>query len=253
MATGLARGASSRGKRIAFGDGLKIIWDHNSEPIFRGNPNICPPTMRSPSRTEWIHFYKGHRLYNTQGDGRWIWNYDFKARPGELFFTREEARFAEKVGKNFIVIEPNVPEWKTVAPNKQWPIERYDEVARKLHTEGWGLIQFNFKTGHRVPFARQIATPNVRLALAVLKRAALYIGAEGGLHHGAAALSVPAVVLFGGFVPPQVTGYDDHVNLTGGAEACGVYTPCQHCREALSRIGVDEVMAGVHQQVKRAA
>ena len=34
-----------------------------------------------------------------------------------------------------------------------------------------------------------------------------------------------AIVLFGGFIPPQVTGYNGHVNLTGGASAparCGM-------------------------------
>ena len=36
---------------------------------------------------------------------------------------------------------------------------------------------------------------------------------EGGLHHAAAALGMPAVVLFGGMISPRNTGYDVHVNL----------------------------------------
>jgi ADP-heptose:LPS heptosyltransferase len=77
-----------------------------------------------------------------------------------------------------------------------------------------------------------------------LARAKLYIGAEGGLHHAAAALGVPAVVLFGGFIPPLVTGYETHINLTGGAqEACGSLKPCDHCRKAMDAISVEEVAA----------
>jgi ADP-heptose:LPS heptosyltransferase len=65
----------------------------------------------------------------------------------------------------------------------------------------------------------------------------LYIGPEGGLHHGAAAVGIPAVVLFGGFIPPQVTGYKTHVNLTGGADFfCGSLQACKHCAEAMERI-----------------
>jgi len=46
--------------------------------------------------------------------------------------------------------------------------------------------------------------------------------AEGGISHIAAALNVPAVVLFGGFSDPEWTGYPDHVNITSDIE-------CKHC------------------------
>jgi hypothetical protein len=62
------------------------------------------------------------------------------------------------------------------------------------------------------------------------------------MHHGAAAMGVPGVVLFGGFIPPQVTGYLMHANLTGGAEACGSLNPCPHCAAAMQAISVDEVL-----------
>jgi hypothetical protein len=51
------------------------------------------------------------------------------------------------------------------------------------------------------------------------------------------------VVLFGGFIPPQVTGYPGHVNLTGGAVACGSLQRCSHCQAAMNAISVDEVHA----------
>jgi len=78
--------------------------------------------------------------------------------------------------------------------------------------------------------------------MAILRRAKLYIGGEGGMHHGAAAVGVQGVVLFGGFIPPEVTGYALHTNLTGGAEACGSFNPCAHCAAAMQAIGVDEVL-----------
>jgi hypothetical protein len=53
MATGLARGAAKRGKKIAFGDGRKIIWDKNSEPVFRNNSNVAR-LGKGRSNIEWI-------------------------------------------------------------------------------------------------------------------------------------------------------------------------------------------------------
>jgi hypothetical protein len=56
-------------------------------------------------------------------------------------------------------------------------------------------------------------------------------------------------VLFGGFIPPQVTGYDLHTNLTGGAEACGHVEPCKHCQRAMANISVDQVKDAIIGQV----
>jgi ADP-heptose:LPS heptosyltransferase len=94
----------------------------------------------------------------------------------------------------------------------------------------------------RLSGVRTLQTTSFRHSLAVLARAALVICPEGGLHHGAAAMGAPAVVLFGGFIPPQVTGYETHANLTGGAKACGQLAPCQHCRAAMDAITVDAVI-----------
>lgn len=242
MATGMARGAHARGKRVAFGDGKQIKWDHHSETIFRGNPNIASPHSERASDIEWIPFYRGHRIYNRQENNRWVWNYDFSAQPGEMFFSKPENLFGSRVGKGFVLIEPTVPKHKGCAPNKQWPVDRYDAVATALKRAGHDVVQFAHDRGHRLRDARSVWTANFRDALAALSRASLYIGPEGGLHHGAAAVGIPAVVLFGGFIPPQVTGYDTHINLTGGAEACGSLNRCEHCLAAMAAIPVDEVL-----------
>lgn len=257
MASGLARGAKERGKLIAFGDGTKLLWDQFSKAIFQDNPNIATPAnMRvTPTRNiEWVPFYKGNRIYNSAAPGRWVWNYEFKAKPGELFFSYDERKFSHRyVGNETVVIEPNLPAYKSVSVNKRWPVERYREVARRLIREGRRVVQFDYGSGERLPGVESLQTPSFRHAAAILSRAALYIGPEGGLHHAAAAVNTPAVVLFGGFIPPQVTGYDGHVNLTGGAEACGSWNACEHCRAAMNAISVEEVVGAASQYLKVAA
>ena len=242
IATGLARGAAARGKRIAFGDGRRIIWDGNSEPIFRGNPNIAPPGSERAGDIEWQTFYKGRRGYNWHDvhANRWVWNLAWRCTPGELFFSGDELAFSRKAGAGFVVIEPHIETWKSVAPNKQWPRDRYAEVARRLQADGARVVQFSYP--HAMPLAgvESIATPSFRHAAAVLANAALYVGPEGGLHHAAAAVGVKGVVIFGGFIPVEVTGYDTHVNL-GADRYCGSLSPCRHCKAALDAITVDTV------------
>lgn len=246
MATGMARGAAARGKRIAFGDGLRIIWDKHSPAIFRDNPNVARPgTDRRAPGVEWIRFHTGHRVYNRKVGDRWIWNYDFKPAPGELFFSAAERAFATRFPAGFVLIEPNVPQFKSAAPNKTWALARYQEVANRLGAQGYMVKQFHYAGGERLVGVEGITAPTFRHALAVMARARLYVGPEGGLHHGAAAVGIRGVVLFGAFVPPEVTGYDTHINLTGGAEACGSLNRCAHCAKAMAAISVEEVEASV--------
>lgn len=242
IASGLARGAHARGKRIAFGDGRRIIWDHNSELIFRGNPNIAKPGSERDRDIEWIPFHKGSRIYNRHdvSGNRWAWNYDFRPVPGEIYITGDERIAGKRAGRGFVLIEPHVGD-KIGVQNKDWGFGRYQHVADRLKKSGFRVCQFQYgKAGRALAGADQIGTSNFRDALAVLSHAALYIGPEGGLHHGAAAVGIPAVVIFGSWIPPQVTGYDTHTNIASG-KACGSLASCPHCRAALDAITVEQV------------
>jgi hypothetical protein len=250
LGSGMARGAATRGKKIAFGDGKRIIWDQHSETIYRGNPNVAKPGSERDQNVEWRPFYKGHRIYNKQAGARWDWNMEFRAAPGEVFFNNGEVRNGRRYGSGFVVIEPDVPSWKSVAPNKDWGREKYQAVADRLKREGHRVVQFRHsKGGPPLAGVDQLKTLDFRDSLAILSHAALYVGPEGGLHHGAAAVERPAVVLFGGFIPPSVTGYETHTNLTGGAEACGSIHACKHCKAAMAAISVDEVFAAAMERL----
>lgn len=237
----MAKGAHARGKRIAFGDGRRIIWSQYCAEVFRNNPNIAPPGSEGAADLEWIHHYAGRRVYLDTKANKQMWLYDkkFKIIPGEFFFSQDEISFAESIRPGFILIEPFV---KPVYPNKQWPIDRYTAAAKNLLSD-YRVCQFlygrncNVLTGAITP----IVTPSIRMALAALSRAALYIGPEGALAHGAAAVGVRAVVIFGGFTDPEVVGYPGNANLTGGVAHCGRVAKCQHCMQAMQNITVEQV------------
>jgi ADP-heptose:LPS heptosyltransferase len=240
MASGMARGAAQRGERIAFGDGRRIIWSAHSPMVFAGNPNVARPGDEDRfCDLRWIEYYKGHRIYSklAQDQSRWIWNYAFKAPRGEIFLSANERKAAAALPAGFVLVEPNVLLHKSWTQNKVWPY--YQELVDRLDVE---VFQFSYVGMHvRLRGVTFIETGTMRSALVLLSRAGLYIGPEGGLQHGAAAFDIPGVVLFGGWSPPSMMGYPGHINLTGGAEACGAHVRCAHCEKAMRAITVDEV------------
>lgn len=244
MGAGLARGAQRAGFKIAFGDGQRIIWAKTAQPIYIGNPNVAWPGEESATNLKWVPHYSGHRLYTRfdKAKSRWIWNYEFKAQPGEVFFSPKELSVAHRFPGEYILIDPNVVMWKDPAVNRRW--KKFQQVADELGRQGLEVVQFEYPDMHvRLKGVKLYSAPTFRSGMLCLSRAKLFIGHEGGMHHAAAALGIPAVVIFGGYVPPAVTGYDTHVNLTGGeTEACGSTHYCEHCQQALARITPDEVV-----------
>lgn len=176
--------------------------------------------------------------------GRYRFQYHYRVSPAPVRLTPAEQAFAKALLREgpFIVIEPYIK--KDAPPSKQWPVERFRAVARALAARHRVLQLSGPDQPALDPRIPRLMTPSFREALATLGAAQLHIGPEGGLHHGAAAMGTPAVVVFGGFTAPEILGYEGHVNLTGDAgEACGTrFGMCPHCRAALERITVDEVL-----------
>jgi hypothetical protein len=247
MASGFARGAKHRGKRIAFGDRTRIIWGPWCKEVFKNNPNIAPPGSERAKDIEWVEFYKGKRTYHLGvTPTHWIYNMEFRASPGEIYFDELEQLAIDHVqlpSDGFVMIEPNTPPEKPQCVNKQWPYERFQAIADLLRSRGIAVAQLVYpKARYHIEGAHHVTTRDFRSACGVLSRAALFIGGEGGMHHAAAALSIPAVVLFGGYTPVELTGYELHANLAGNSvEACGSLQRCQHCLDALDSISVEEV------------
>jgi ADP-heptose:LPS heptosyltransferase len=80
----------------------------------------------------------------------------------------------------------------------------------------------------------------------LLSKARFLVTTDGGLHHAAAALGKPAIVVWGGLVSPKILGYDSHINLHSGTASCGSTEPCPHCRKALDWVTVDMVVDAIN-------
>ena len=79
----------------------------------------------------------------------------------------------------------------------------------------------------------------------------LFIGTEGGMHHAAAALNKKAVIIFGGHISPNITGYSFHKNLYIDDESspCGNKLKCKHCEECLNKITTKLLLNKIESQI----
>ena len=96
-------------------------------------------------------------------------------------------------------------------------------------------------------YTKKLITNDFREALLILSKAKLFVGTDGGLHHAAAALGIPAVVIWTGFSSPKHLGYDGHTNIHDGSDPCGTYHGvCSHCLLKANDISVKQVLDAVN-------
>jgi hypothetical protein len=234
MVTGQVRVAHERdpgGRRVRVLDRNKNVRAH---ALWEGNRTIVQPGQH------------GDFLFVVNGPGarpyiaeklaqRWVWKEWEEGGPprGEIFLSGDE----RDLGRRFsgrIVLEPTIK--AQASPNKAWGWVRWNKLAWLLQNRGHKVTQLGPIGTPLLDGAELVVTNGFREACAVLSTARAAVLPEGGLHHAAAALRVPAVVIFGGFIAPIHTGYADQVNLFTGGEACGMRVLCGHCIDAMKRI-----------------
>lgn len=250
-------------RKVAIGDGKEI--DPGQPDLLWGLDFLASADdLAAGTPVSWLHSYPHHRPYVDYAEmrrrlgwrrtlerlgfgltgllGHYCYNLDYRPTPAPIPLKPEEqALVAEWSQRPFVALEPYIK--ADAPPSKQWPVERFAEVARRL-SEEIPVYQISAPDSAALDGIPQIRPRSFREALAYLRAARLYIGPEGGLHHGAAAMGTRGVVVYGGFTSPLITGYGFQVQLTGGASyACGTRRGlCPHCAEHLGRITVDEVL-----------
>jgi len=244
MATAHAR-REYKGNKIAIGTvDRRWYWS----PIFDNNPIIATPTeIRGRTKVDWIVNASGCRPYINydvmekpiKTAPRFYYNEIGPLDPGEIYFTNDEK--PQILTGRYIVIEPNIKE-NSVSPNKQWGIDKFQSVVNALPHVRFVQPKYGMPILDSV---EPIETKSFRDACRLIRDSIGYLGNEGGLHHAAAAVCTPAIVIFGGYHSPKVTGYAEHINLSIG-DPCGIRAPCEHCKEVMESITVEMVCEKVH-------
>lgn len=219
---------------LVVGAGGRPQWS----PAFENNPKI----LRKPNRRcQQLRNGPGLRPYIAGKTAtHWTWR-KWDIRPGEIFLSDAERAFAEPYAGR-VLVEPNT---KVQGGNKAW---RFDRWQRFVDESPEAFIQVGAPESRRLDRVEFVET-TIRQAFAVLAVSRAFVGCEGALHHAAAALGIPAVVLWSEFVDVQFTGYTSQRNIRHAGPACGSRLPCEGCKASMDAISVDEVRRGLMEVV----
>jgi len=222
------------GKKVKIGDGRTL---YHEKEIFANNPFVCKEVSEDGI---WLPNYTGKRPYIKETkNGRIIFN-NYKPIPAKIYFTEKEINWARKNAPkhDFIVIEPTVKSQYKHTVNKAW------HYWSDLIKHDYKFVQLG---NHSNPVTKQIRTRNFREAMLILSQAKAFVGTDGGLHHAAAALNIPSVVIWTGFTSPKHLGYDNHINIHDGGKPCGTYSGvCPHCIKIAKSISVERVLDAIN-------
>ena len=266
---------SGEAKHIYETHGLRTVVVNEGRPVWSDMWKNLPYIMRpeeevSDKQRIWIHEEKpnGVRPYHSRWEPtRVFYNYDFELKKGELKFDIGELNQAKRRLKDvglssadaFVVINPDFKN-TTSKSNKNWGLHKYQEVVDELFCKYVHMVQLipdeeyvdvsglvkskeQYLSGGKL--LHKIRTKTAREAFAILSFATAVVTAEGGLSHAAGVMNIPGVVIFGGFTPPELTGYDCHTNIYRDhpISPCGtVHIECRHCREVMESIDSREVL-----------
>jgi ADP-heptose:LPS heptosyltransferase len=236
MVTGMAREAQARDPRrvrIEYEKGRlrwSEIWDNNpriAKYAESGDFQILHP------RSDYLRPYCVEKTPT-----RWTWR-DYKPPVGEIYLSDSEMEFGKKAS-GFVILEPRIK--LGASPNKVWLDRYWQRLAKLLRAENLMLAQLAPSTIQPIQGVGLMHTVNFRQAAAILKHARLVITVEGAMHHAAAALGLPAVVIYGGYISPEVTGYEGQAAFfRGDGLGCGMRVRCNHCAQAMASIRPEEV------------
>lgn len=205
------------------------LWEHS--------PHIAQPEERGDFQT--LVNGPGARAYiEAKTATRWTWR-KWDITPGEITLSKQERTFSARHA-NRIIIEPNLK--PSANPNKQWGWHRWQRLVVLAGRKGVRFTQVGPHGVRLLDGVDWVETHDFREACAVMAGASAAVLGEGGLHHAAAAFSVPAVVIFGGYISPDITGYSLHTNIFTGGKACGSRRLCSHCSIAMANIPVEQVL-----------
>lgn len=207
------------------------------EIVFKNNPYI----ERHPKSVDDVNLLDNipkNRPYAKDGpNGELVIDNSFKAVPGDLFLTEDEMAWVPEIGP-YILVEPNVKQTFLFGQNKDWGFEKWQMLVNETDLP-W--VQAVYPGAKLLKGARHIQA-DIRQGFALMSRARLFAGTDGAMHHAAAALRTPAVVIWGHFSSPRVLGYESHINIWKRTGPCWSFgSICMECKRTMRGISVSEV------------
>jgi heptosyltransferase-1 len=163
--------------------------------------------------------------------------------------TADAESWAQQFAQDRIAILNPAAGW----PAKQWPADRYGELAKRLSARGFRVL-VNIGPGEEEIGAAVVRASGgkcetisctIPQLIALTRHATLFVGGDTGPMHLAAMLGVPTVAIFGPTDPARNGPYYGRTTVVRSPLSQTSYSHVRTPDSGLMAITIDEVMAAV--------
>jgi ADP-heptose:LPS heptosyltransferase len=203
----------------------KIVVETPWKELFRNNPYADWVTDRHFMTTD-RHIKPRYHVDETTTVSVFeqTARYAGKGRGGapQIYLSGEEiAQAASRFPGDYITICP-VGLQDFFANRKEWGLARFQRLRDLL--SDYRFVQIGLPTDPLLDGVSDFRRVGVRETAAAIRNSLFFIGLEGGLMHLTRAVGKRAVIIYGGLLKPEITGYAENLNVYNAA-AC---SPCFH-------------------------
>jgi ADP-heptose:LPS heptosyltransferase len=165
---------------------------------------------------------------------------DLKEGNPELFLSKNEIE-KQKENFKFFVVAP-IGKQAFSANRKEWGIEKFQSlVSLILENTDFKVVQIGAVSDNLLNSVIDKRGLQIRESASVMKNSIGFIGLEGGLMHLAKAVEIDSVIIYGGFINPRISQYENNINVVNLVEC----SPCFTSEESLSNCDTMICMKGI--------
>ncbi len=114
------------------------------------------------------------------------------------------------------------------SPNREWGEDNFQAVADYFNKD-FQIAQIGSLTDPLLDGAIDFRGKNLRETAVIISNSRLFIGQEGGFMHLANGVKKRSVIIFGGYLRPSVTGYQENINLYTDMECAPCFSKRAAC------------------------
>lgn len=135
-------------------------------------------------------------------------NFDHEVYP-ELYLKDDEIPPLNE--KNHIVFCPSGKQGFS-ANRKEWGIVNFQEVINELSTKTL-ITQVGLESDPLLDKVYDRRHLDIRQTAGLIKKSTLFVGLEGGLMHLAKSVGTRSLIIYGGVIDPNISGYNENINV----------------------------------------
>lgn len=194
---------------------FKIVVETPWIDLFNNNPYVDWVTDKHIKTTK-KHIKPKYRVINGHSSPfiQQMLNYIGVNDSGypQLFLDDVEKEWAsQNIPSRAITICP-IGKTSFSANRKEWGFKNFQKLVELL--PDYNFIQIGLDNDpllHNVQDSRGLS---VRQSAALIQASKLFVGLEGGFMHVARAVNIKSVIIFGGYILPEVSGYPENINIS---------------------------------------